>query len=53
MGSSYGSDYAEISHLLLSAINRLTYLLTCAIDIACKRLMLAPYHHQRKNIFAN
>ena len=40
-------------HLLLSAINRLTYWERYAIDIACKKSMLAPYRPLPKNIFAN
>ena len=39
--------------LLLSAINRLTYASIYAIDIACQRSMLVPYHQVPKNIFAN
>jgi len=51
-------EYREVyfhrtRHLLLSAINSLTYLGTYALDMACKKSMLAPYHHLRKNIFAN
>jgi 23S rRNA A1618 N6-methylase RlmF len=40
-------------HLLLSAINKLTYVGIHAIDIACKRSMLAPYRQVPKNIFAD
>ena len=50
-GSDHRGDFGP--YLLLSAINSLTYLGTYAIDIACKKLMLAPSHHLRKNICAN
>lgn len=51
----HGQDFGRQAfyRLLLSAINRLTYLGAYAIDIACKKSMLAPFRHLRKNICAN